>query len=138
VKRRPSDIDTLAQDGVVMAIDTEFDAASTVSVQVATRDRQRRLLLQIYHAPEIGFPAKYRAQDHLTGLAHCVEKLLCRCPRVLSRNLSLAGMLIDVFGIRDGVPVSRIEGLTRVRDRNSRPANAGLLLKTWSSGYEGF
>ncbi|HEV3304177.1 MAG TPA: hypothetical protein VG055_31295 [Planctomycetaceae bacterium] len=118
-----STLEVLARDGVAVAIDTESDGASTLSVQVAARDQKGRLQAQIYHAPEIPVPAGFRAKGQLQGLGRLIKTLRCRPPKVLSARLSPARMLADVFSIRDTTPVSRAAGLERLRDRSSQPAN---------------
>jgi hypothetical protein len=109
-----STLDVFARDGVAVAIDTESDGASTLSVQVVARDEKGRLQAQIYHAPEIPVPAGFRAKGQLQGLARLVKNLRCRPPKILSARLSPARMLADVFGFRDVTPVSRAAGLARL------------------------
>jgi hypothetical protein len=123
VMNAESTLEVLARDGVAVAIDTESDGASTLSVQVAARDQKGRLQAQIYYAPEIPVPAGFRAKGQLQGLGRLIKTLRCRPPKVLSARLSPARMLADVFSIRDTTPVSRAAGLERLRDRSSQPAN---------------
>jgi hypothetical protein len=117
-----STFETLVRDGATLAIDTESDGASTLSVQVAARDPTGQLVAQVYHAPDIAFPAGFRAVNHLQGLG-LDAGIGCRPPKAISADLSPTQVLADVFCLQGATPLSRAAGVLKLRDRNSQPAN---------------
>jgi len=122
---RRSAVETLVQHGVVLAIDTEFEGSETLTVQAAMHDSTGRVLIQLYHAPEVSYPQGLEAADSLHGLHRQFFKSFTRRrTKKLSADLSPSQMIIDLKNIVGAKTVSRSDGFRRLKDASSKPKNA--------------
>jgi hypothetical protein len=115
----------------VIAVDTEYYQAQTLTIQACCRLDHKTLAVQVYRSPNIPeLPSKFALDHYLPMGKKCsgrfARNVVLRPLRPIKPSLSPVQIFMDVFGISDLAPCTKAEGqayLTECAD-GEEPPNA--------------
>ncbi|HEV8001604.1 MAG TPA: hypothetical protein VGP63_17085, partial [Planctomycetaceae bacterium] len=115
--RASAKLDRLTERPVELAVDTEYQACQTLTVQFAGRDREGKLNLKLYRASVVPRPAGFKFANYKNDIPPGV---LCgwrrRSSSLQTLERSPVRVLTDLFKLRGVHAVSRPDGYERLRD----------------------
>jgi hypothetical protein len=108
----------LTQRPIELAVDTEYQATQSLTVQFAGRDLQGTLNLKLYRAPTIPRLADFKFGNYKAGIPSGVlGDWRRRSSGLLTPDRSPARILVDLFNLKGVRPVSRLDGYERLRNQ---------------------
>jgi hypothetical protein len=112
----------VVQSGVVLAIDTEYQAAETLTVQFAARNLEGRRILKLYHSPAIAEPSDFTFKNYKAEIpAGLLSRWRRQPPGLLIPDRSPVRVLTDMFDLQGVRPVSRLDGYERLLREDFNP-----------------
>jgi hypothetical protein len=96
-------LERLSQESVTVALDTEFSAAETLTIQAATRVSKQTIAVKVYRSPRIrGCPQGFQVRDYIAKQRD--DPFFTRIQLLpfglIRAELSPVQLLKDLFGIR--------------------------------------